>query len=72
MRLFVEECNERRKEFSHICLFFSSSSRMLDKDPFEMEDEEYEAEMEEESTRSSESDGMFAILNFICISFFSK
>lgn len=35
---------------------------MLDKDPFEMEDEEYEAEIEEESTRSSESDGMFSIL----------
>jgi hypothetical protein len=35
-------------------LFF----RMLDKDPFEMEDEEYEAELEEESIRSSESDSM--------------
>jgi hypothetical protein len=32
---------------------------MLDKDPFEMEDEEYEAEVDEESLRSSESDGMF-------------
>jgi hypothetical protein len=30
---------------------------MLDKDPFEMEDEEYEAELEEDSVRSSESDG---------------
>ncbi len=37
-------------------------SRMLDKDPFEMEDEEYEAELDEESLRSSESDGRF--LNF--------
>jgi len=35
---------------------------MLDKDPFEMEDEEYEAELDEESLRSSESDGRF--LNF--------
>jgi len=32
---------------------------MLDKDPFEMEDEEYETELEEESIRSSESDGIF-------------
>ena len=31
--------------------------RMTDKDPFEMEDEEYEAEIEEESLRGSESDG---------------
>ena len=29
----------------------------MEKDPFEMEDEEYEAELEEESVRSSESDG---------------
>ena len=36
---------------------------MLDKDPFEMEDEEYEAEMEEESARSSESDGNSSILS---------
>jgi hypothetical protein len=33
---------------------------MLDKDPFEIEDEEYEAELEEESLRSSESDGMYS------------
>jgi hypothetical protein len=31
---------------------------MADKDPFEMEDEEYEAEFEEESVRGSESDGI--------------
>jgi hypothetical protein len=31
---------------------------MVEKDAFEMEDEEYEAELEEESLRSSESDGM--------------
>ncbi len=37
--------------------------RMLDKDPFEMEDEEYENELEEESIRSSESDGIY--LNFL-------
>ncbi len=40
---------------------------MLDKDPFEMEDEEYETELEEESIRSSESDGM--LLNFPCFFF---
>ena len=33
--------------------------RILDKDPFEMEDEEYEAEIEDDSVRSSESDGKF-------------
>lgn len=30
---------------------------MMDKDPFEIEDEEFEAEIEEDSIRSSESDG---------------
>lgn len=35
---------------------------MTDKDPFEMEDEEYDAEFEEESVRGSESDGI--VLNF--------
>jgi hypothetical protein len=40
---------------------------MLDKDPFEMEDEEYEAELDEESLRSSESDGRF--LNFFLFQF---
>ncbi len=42
--------------------------RMLDKDPFEIEDEEYEAELEEDSVRSSESDGnifSFSIINQI-------
>jgi hypothetical protein len=41
---------------------------MLDKDPFEIEDEEYEAELEEDSVRSSESDGnifSFSIINQI-------
>ncbi len=40
---------------------------MLDKDPFEMEAEEYEAELEDESLRSSESDGIF--LDFIFLKF---
>jgi len=44
-----------KKEIHDIFFLF----RMLDKDPFEMEDEEYEAELDEESLRSSESDGMF-------------
>ena len=38
-------------QYLFVCFF-----RTLDKDPFEVEDEEYEAELEEESIRSSESD----------------
>ena len=35
----------------------------MEKDAFEMEDEEYEAELEEESVRSSESDGKIRTSN---------
>lgn len=50
--------------------------RMLDKDPFEMEDEEFEAELEEDSVRSSESDGksstvpLFSMINTFSCGFY--
>ncbi len=53
---------KEKKANSYIFQFF----RMTDKDPFEMEDEEYEAELDEESAPSSESDGMWVFfVNFL-------
>lgn len=51
-------------------MFFLYLFRIMDKDPFEMEDEEYEAELEDESVRSSESDGIFLAFLFLNYSYF--
>ena len=38
----------------------------MEKDPFEVEDEEFEAELEEESAHSSESDGISSLFHRNC------